>query len=211
MNLEANDARYLSLTPAGCFHAVQSPKRTDERRLLLHLLSRPASTTVEVIAADDESFMPQLAQLARAGFLHSGEKPETLPETNLSDLLPTLLPALSQRGRVVLTESRQGLFLDYCGVTRDQAEELAVLASSLRAIADQRSTLLSGQLAVHSRAFGIVDPAGNSEIGFWPLHIGDNVFTLTILGIPRFNIEAFRLLVWVLVERYGKTGTVHTL
>ena len=40
-------------------------------------------------------------------------------------------------------------------------------------------------------------------MGFWPLHIGDESFVLTILGIPRLHQQAFTDLIWVLMLRYG--------
>ena len=183
-----DSAPFLTLTPAGCFHAVESQARTAERSLLLDVLQHTTSpSTGQPMHRRRISDRPELGRQrsTEAGLLTLCRDPRgPCPIPSISDLLPDLLPTLSQRGRVVLTESRQGLFLDYVGVSLDQAEELAVLASGLRAIADRRSGLLADQLSIHSRAFGIVDPAGNSEIGFWPLHIGDNIFTLTIIGIP---------------------------
>jgi|GEM_PF-313334 len=200
--------RFASVTPAGCYYAIESARPTPERRRLIELLQSPETQMARALdAATDET--ASLAVLIEAGFVVLVDESEQLPEGPLSDHMPILLPALSERGRAVLTESRQGLFLDYVGVAIDEAEELAVLASRLRATADRANTLLADRLGIDSRSFGIIDPAGNSEIGFWPLHIGQNVFTLTIIGIPRFNSPEFRRLVWVLSERYGQTLPEH--
>jgi len=199
----SGDERFASVTPAGCYHAIEGRETTPVRTALLALLGDGGTPALDTL---DVTVRSHLDALVAAGFVALVERAEILPPGNLAELLPSVLPALSERGRVVLTESRQGLFLDYVGVDGDEAEEVAVLASGLRATADRATKLLGDRLGVHSRAFGIVDPAGNSEIGFWPLHIGHNVFTLTILGIPRFNSPQFRLLVWALVERYGQTG-----
>jgi len=142
--------------------------------------------------------------MLEAGLLECVPDQEHLPDSNLSRFLPTVLPSLSTRQRVVLTESGEGLYLDFAGVTQDEAEELSALAAEVRDVAMRRHKLLADHMDVHSSAFAIVDPAGNSDLGFWPLHVGQNMFTLTIQGIPRFNTQAFRWLVWVLCERYGE-------
>jgi len=198
---DATDGRYASVTPAGCYYATESVVPTPERERLLGLMRGAETPALEALGgADGDS----IGALVEAGFVTLRPAPERLPPKSLVELLPSLLPALSELGRVVLSESRQGLFLDYVGVGAEEAEELAALGSRLRKTADRVTGLLAGRLELDSRAFAVVDPAGSSEVGFWPLHIGPNVFTLTVLGIPRFNSPQFRLLVWVLIERYGE-------
>lgn len=206
--MSAAASGFVRVTPAGCYFAIEGGAEgtadADEvaRAELLALLRDAETPALDALDAD-------VAERVRAhvetGLVELVDVAERLPPDSFAERLPTLLPALSERGRVVLTESRSGLFLDYAGMEREDAEEIAVLASSLRATADRSSALLTRTFGIRSRAFGIVDPAGGSEIGFWPLRIGQNVFTLTILGIPRFNTAEFRLLVWSLVERYGQT------
>ncbi|MFK7860614.1 MAG: hypothetical protein AB8B64_17475 [Granulosicoccus sp.] len=191
---------FVTVTPAGCYYVVESSDPTIARQLLTKILAKPLSPALsDFHGLDRES----LVELQKSGFVMFNERSLTLPSGNLMSLLPHVLPALSERERVVLTESRQGLYLDYSGITREEAEELAVMAANFRKMAEKRSSLLDGKLSINSRAFGVIDPAGNSEIGFWPLHISDNVFTLIILGIPRFNSAQFSTLIWALVERYG--------
>ena len=192
---------YVHLTPAGCYHAIQSSELSPVRQTLHRILGNTSTPALSVYQEQEER--EEIAKLCKAGFLELKHDQRSLPEGNLSSLLPTVLPALSERKKALLTESKQGLFIDFAGVSKSQAEELAVLAAGLRATADKSSGLLAGELSIHSRAFAIVDPAGNSELGFWPLHIGDNVFTLIVAGIPRFNSEPFCTLVWALAERYG--------
>lgn len=202
---------YLRITPAGCFHAVESRHVAPERACLLGLMSttkapRFGSFSEAAAGLENSVMRPSgLLDLVDAGFIELAETADYLRDGNVESVLPSILPALSDCERVVLSESRQGLFLDYIGFSSDEAEELAVIASGLRAFAERSAPLLAERLAINTRAFGIIDPAGHSEIGFWPLYIGDNVFTLTILGIPRFNSAAFKQLVWTLVERYGDT------
>ena len=205
MNASSNqpDNREHSIVrvlPAGCYYAVESREPTVARGLLHRILGNAVTPAFSDYDANDQK---NIIALKTSGFISFDNDRTTLPDGNLSDLLPQILPALSERRRVVLTEARQGLFLDFTGVSQEQAEELAVLASSLRSLSDTRTELLTNQLSIHSRGFGIVDPSGNSEIGFWPLHIADNVLTLIVLGIPRFNSVEFCTLVWALIERYG--------
>lgn len=194
------DDLFVSATPAGCYYAIEGRDPTVARQVLTQLLGAATTPPLSLYEGTDRE---DVLDLVNSGLVKLTKQRSTLPQGNLSKLLPTVLPALSERGRVVLTESRQGLYIDYAGFKQEEAEELAILAADLRAMAEKRKHLLADQLNVNSRAFGIVDPAGNSEIGFWPLHIADNVFTLIVLGIPRFNTDEFRDLVWALTERYG--------
>ena len=195
--------KYLRATPAGCYYAVEGVGKTRERALLLELLGRP-----DAPSADDPAVAGIAPRLIEAGFVERIESADALPGGALDEHLKTVLPALSDAGAAVLIESRQGLFLDYAGVSREEAEELAALAADLGRLSERRATPLSERLGVSSRALAIVDPGGCSEVGFWPLHVADNVFTLTILGVPLLNNPSFRTLVWMLVERYGKTPDV---
>jgi len=197
---ESTHEEYLTVTPAGCFYAVENSEPTIARQLLHRILGARLSPAMSDYGGLDKD---SILALQRSGFIIFNSAPVTLPEGSLASLLPKVLPALSERERVVLTESHQGLYLDFSGVSREDAEELAVMAAGFSALAAKRSSLLGGQLSITSRAFGVVDPAGNSEIGFWPLYISDKVFTLIVAGIPRFNTVQFCTLVWALVERYG--------
>ena len=201
--LNSNTERFVSVTPAGSYYAIEQQEHTVAREILHKILS----TAVTPLLSDfDDADRDGINQLRRSGFLSFSGPQRSLPEGNLSSMLPALLPMLSESRRVVLTESRQGLFLDFAGVSQDEAEELSVLAADFRSISERRTNLLSRQLSINSRAFGLVDPAGNSEIGFWPLYIANNVFTLIVIGIPRFNSMPFCTLVWALIERYGSSN-----
>lgn len=208
MNETPPDSAFVRVTPAGCFHAVEHANASPERRWLQGLMKSASTPTVESARKTGESW---LQPLLSANLLECVPDQEHLPDSNLPRFLPTVLPSLSTRQRVVLTESGQGLYLDFAGVSQPEAEELSALAAEVRDVAERRRTLLQDHLSVSSSAFAIVDGAGNSDLGFWPLHIGDNMFTLTIQGIPRFNTQAFRWLVWVLCERYGEDPVAHAL
>ncbi len=187
-------AGYARVTAAGCYSAVARPVDGPRARALLDCLSAEQTPPW-----DDERHAP----LAGDGLLERTAHRDAVAADGLQRLLPELLPGLSDRERVVLSESRQGLFLDCCGLSRDDAERLAVIGSGLVALLERDPLLGDERLGVDGSAIAIVDPAGHAEVGFWPLHVGRYVFLLGIFGIPRLNTDEFRRLVWVLQQRYG--------
>jgi len=205
MESHTDSGRFVCVTPAGSYHAVELRQHTEHRQLLHSILGSRQSPALADYKGGSREI---LLDLHKAGFITFKGSRVELPDGNLLQLLPRILPSLSESGRAVLTESGQGLYLDYVGVSELEAQELAVMAAALSTLADARGSVMSEQLAIKSRAFGIVDPAGNSEIGFWPLHIADQVFTLIVMGIPRFNTVPFCVLIWALIERYGDVHPV---
>ena len=186
------------VSAAGAWVAVARARRDADVEPLLALLSR-----TDTPVWDDAAHAP----LARLGLVERVARVETVPAEPLERFLPEVLGSLSDRGRVVLSESRQGLFLDCAGLSRDDAERLAVTGSGLSALLRRDPVLPDARLGVHGAALAIVDPDGHAEVGFWPLHVGRYVFMLTVFGIPRFTDDGFRRLVWVLQQRYG--GEAH--
>ncbi|MFA5732666.1 MAG: roadblock/LC7 domain-containing protein, partial [Acidithiobacillus sp.] len=62
--------------------------------------------------------------------------------------------------------------------------------------------LLKNNLRVNTETWGLIDPAGRSELGFWPLFIGQQHFMLVISGTPRLQDQSFVTLVQDLDTRY---------
>ena len=85
-------------------------------------------------------------------------------------------------------------------------EELAALGGDIASVHERHSRLLHGNMRLRSDGWGMVNAAGCSEVGFWPLYFGDDYFILIVSGMPRFNQEAFTTLVWALGVRYGRTS-----
>ena len=142
--------------------------------------------------------------LQEAGLIIGLEHSEQAPPETLERLLPQLLRTLSDEGKAVLAESR-GLYLGSAGFPHEAAEELAALSANLTAVYARHKELLQGNLGYRQRAWGLIDASGNSEVGFWPVYIGQNRFTLIIGGIPQLNQPAFKQLVWALEMRYGNS------
>jgi len=189
---------FASVTPSGCYTATRSPLEIDAARPLVRLLSSPRS-----LPWDEAAHAP----LARLGLLECIPQAESVVSQSLEAFLPDVLASLSDHGRAVLSESRQGLFLDSAGLSRDHAERLAVIGSALYVALHRDPVLCDGSLGIDGSAIGVVDPLGHADAGFWPLHIGRYVFMLTVFGIPRFDDDGFRRLVWVLQQRYGDEAT----
>lgn len=201
---------YLSVTPGGAFYAAQDNKPEPGRSFIQQLLKEPQTPLFNVEIArkltglDKKRALEFVHWLQEAGLISGQEEPESVSEEMLEQSLPRLLHSLSDVGKAVLAES-QGLYLGSSGFPHEAAEELAALSANLTSVYERHKELLNGNLGYRQRAWGLVDACGNNEVGFWPIHIEQNHFTLIIEGIPQLNQPVFRDLIWALEMRYGKT------
>ena len=99
---------------------------------------------------------------------------------------------------------RQGFYLGTAGFTHETAEELSALSADLASLHQRHSGLLANNLGIGSGAWGVIDAAGNSQVGFWPLYVGEQRFALVLAGVPRMNQQALVNLIWILNQRYGQ-------
>ena len=201
------DSLYLGVTPAGCYYAVQDKEDEPGRLFLQRLLQNPDTPLFNVQLASDYSGLDQSSSLEfihwlqNAGLVYGTETPEEAPQDRLENILPELLKPIADSEKVTIAES-QGLYLGAAGFPHEAAEELAAMSTELTTTYDRHKGLLNGNLRLKQRGWGLVDGTGSSEIGFWPLFIGDEVFTLIAEGLPQFNQGAFRQLIWALSIRY---------
>lgn len=207
-----NDNLYIGATPGGVYYAVQD-NTPDIGRTFLHNLLQEEQTplfTVDVACSlshlKKKRALEFVHWLQEAGLIVGMNEPESAPHETLERLLPRLLRTLSDEGKAVLAESR-GLYLGSSGFPHEAAEELAALSANLTAVYARHKELLQGNLGYRQKAWGLIDASGNSEIGFWPVYIGQDRFTLIIGGIPQLNQPAFKQLVWALERRYGKPSS----
>lgn len=204
--------RYVSVTPAGAYYAVESKEPDLYRQVLLNLLQINTTPRLDEAMACRLSglaapeAMQVFARLEAAQLVRGNAVPEDLPQGQLEAILPPLLARLSDRGNALLTDLQRGFFLDYTGYSQTQAEDLAVFASGLLRVYERHSGTLREDLGIASRGLAIVDPGGNSELGVWPLYVGDNEFALIVPGIVQLTHQAFRQVVWLLVQRYGNNN-----
>ena len=203
-----NDGVFINVTPRGAYYATQSNSE-DSTRTLLHKLLQYDETPLlsteilsEISSADAEDSMNQLHNMQKTKLISGHSEPESIQQGSLEDLLPDLLKNLSDSGKVLLAE-KSGLYLGASGFPHEAAEELAAISASLSEVYQRHKGLLQGNLGFSQHAWGLIDAAGNSEVGFWPLYVSENQFTLIIDGFPQLNTPAFKNLVWQLVKRYS--------
>ncbi|MEE9319022.1 MAG: hypothetical protein V3U76_01115 [Granulosicoccus sp.] len=208
--LLSGNGGYVQLTAIGAYYAVQSNETELYRGTLLRIMQADKSfiisddTLRQYTGLESSEALAHFYKLEKTGFITANATQERITDRTLDELLGEALRNLSDLGQVILADSGRGFYLGYSGFSASEAEELAVLSSSIRTIYVKNETLLRDKLSMKESAFGIINPAGHSELGFWPLFIGSNVFTLIISGLPQFNRPDFARLVWLLVQRYGK-------
>ena len=203
-----NDGLQLNITPRGAYYAVQDNAEDVTRSILTKLLHEDAtlpltdSTIGELCDLNVEDTSSLLHRMQTLGLISGQKEQENAPAANLEDILPDILGSLSDSKKVLLAE-HSGLYLGASGFPHEAAEELAAISANLSEVYERHKGLLNGNLRFNQRAWGLIDAAGNSEVGFWPLYVGYNQFALVIHGMPQLNRPAFKRLVWLLMRRYG--------
>ncbi len=142
-----------------------------------------------------------LYHIQQLKWLQGFATPRSVPQGNFDESLPDLLAALSSEHKSLLADD-ESFFLSGSGFTHEASEELAALGADLSALYTRHQGIVSNNLNINSSAFALVDAAGYSHIGFWPLYIGELKFNLVISGSPRFEQQNFVDLVWILHKRY---------
>ena len=210
--LELQDGLFLYPTPAGAYYAISALENDRLRRFLIRLLQLEQTPELSLAQLrklmeieDDEKAMEQLLHCQKLGWVQGVDTMIHSPQGALEEILPALLSKISDSGKVLLADE-QGFYLVCSGFTHEVAEELSALSAELATVHKRRSGLLVNNLGIGSHAWAIVDAYGNSQIGCWPLFIGQQRFVLAIAGAPHFNQAEFVTLVWALVIRYLKKG-----
>lgn len=200
-----NDGLYINITPRGAYYAVHDNDTDLTQNILTTLLQfdetpdLSSETMGEIFHDDDYSLLHRMQQ---SGFISGQKEAESAPSGNLEHVLPELLGSLSDTGKALLAD-KSGLYLGTSGFPHEAAEELAAISASLSEVYQRHKGLLQGNMGFSQHAWGLVDAAGNAEVGFWPLYIDNNIFTLILHGLPQLNQPAFKHLVWMLVKRYA--------
>lgn len=201
---------YVYPTPAGVYHAVSSKEKDPARQFLRSLLKRKTTPVLtlelvqELMGLDQpQKCLELLHHCQKLGFIQGLEQKATSPAEALEQILPAMLKALAESGKVLLAD-HQGFYLASHGFAHEVAEELSALSAEIATVHERRSGLLLNNMGLGSHAWAIVDAAGNSQVGFWPLFVGHTRFVVTISGIPHFNQPEFVRLVWALSIRYAE-------
>lgn len=199
--------RYIAITPSGAYFATLNSTPDDARALLLQLLATDFELlySLEMIAEladlDEPQAMALFQQLLDRGFVALTETAPVLKKGALEGLLPDLLKQLSYTGKALLADD-QGFCLSAAGYSRDQSETLAALAADLIALQERHKRVLNGELGLAGDSWGIMNAAGQSQIGCWVLHVGHQRFSLVISDMPQLNQQAFAELLACLARRY---------
>lgn len=207
--LEIAAGQYLSVTPYGAHYAVASATPDPFRGLLFALMNQPRSPLLTEQAACAWCATPNvqhalscLHRLQSMAMVQGAPTPTEAPSGPLEQILPPLLPALSEHGKSLLADA-QGFYLAVAGFRHETAEELAALSADISTLHARHSRLITNNLGIGEANWAVVDVAGESQIGIWPLHVSGQRFSLVIAGRPRLYQADFARLVWALHQRYG--------
>ena len=207
MNQEQNDTpRYFQVTPSGAYYATLNTEPEALRALLLQLLS--ADTHIPYISSllqkltgmGEEEAEALLDKAVQHGFIDLPQDPEPIAAGTIEQLLPEFLPQLAD-GRVLLADD-QGFCLGQSGFDAEEAEAVAGMAADLVSMHERHQRLLASHLGFNGSSWALVDAVGQSELGFWTLHVGEQKFLLIMEGMPHLNRQPFVDLMSVLIRRY---------
>ncbi|HED39842.1 MAG TPA: hypothetical protein ENJ13_05385 [Chromatiales bacterium] len=206
---ELDNEKFVLPSPAGVYYATASNQSDLSRGLLLALMTQVDSQPltkeklINWLSIDCiETTFELLHKIQQLGWLASSQEKQSAPAGALEEIIPPLLAVLSSSSKALLAD-QQGFNLASSGFTHEAAEELSALSADFVSLRMRHGTLLFNNLNIKTQAMGLIDAAGNSQLGFWPLYIGKHCFTLVMSGIPQFNQPAFTNLVWLLTNRYA--------
>ncbi|MEW8680918.1 MAG: hypothetical protein AB2536_03335 [Candidatus Thiodiazotropha endolucinida] len=204
------DNRFALPTPAGAFHAASQQNSDPIHSLLCALLQHEATPELTqqaleqwtgLVGADAQEALFRAQSL---GWVEGYKEPHSAQSGTLEELLPDLLPPLSDCGKALLADSH-GFHVSASGFTHEAAIELSALSADIASLDSRHRALTHNNLRLPTSAWALVDAAGNSQLGFWPLYIDEQRFVLALQGIPRFNKPEFTSLVWALNTRYSSS------
>ncbi|MBI0097926.1 MULTISPECIES: peptidase M23 [Snodgrassella] len=195
--LQLHHDLYPKVMPAGAFYAVSSPNQSASRMLLANILQADinAKLTEERLKRwaetdDVHTALNLLYRLQRLEFLYGEAKPSSQLVKVTSDEFENILGQLSDSHKALLVD-QDGFYFANVGFNHETAEEVANLASEATRLTEKHSLLIKNNLNIYNNAIGICDPAGQSELTFFPLYIGNTKNILVTAGLPLLNGEAF--------------------
>lgn len=206
---ELASGSFIAPTPGGAYMATQVPDDDPARRLLRALLAADTTPPVTTAAlcewsglAREESALELAYHLQSRALIQAEAAPRSVPTATLEDMLPSLLGRLSHPAKALLADA-QGFYMATTGFAHETAEELSALSADLASLHERHQRMLHHNLGIDTSCWAMVDAAGNSQLGVWPLYIGRQRFALVAAGTPQFNQPAFVDLIWVLTRRYA--------
>ncbi|MBI4934750.1 MAG: hypothetical protein HY828_12785 [Actinobacteria bacterium] len=199
---------YLQPTPAGAYHAVASPEPSPERQLLLATMRHHTSvratpeTFAEWCGQPVETALATVHRAQEHGWLEGFQVPHGPAPGPLEPIAADAVQRLSSSGHGLLADG-QGFCVASHGFDLQQSEFLAAVSADIASLHERHAAYLADAAGSTSSAWAMVDMAGNSRVGFWPLFVGRDRFVLALGGLPALNQTALVELVWALTVRYG--------
>ena len=210
-DFELTQPQYLRPTPAGVYHAVSQPVLDKPGEVLLGLIAddRPPwlseDSVTRITGIDDpDAAWRMLYRLQEMRLIQGLDQERTPPEGTLDMVLTGIIRQLAGEEKALLADT-QGFHLANRGFPHETAEELSALSADLATLHNRHYRLLRNNMNLGSNAWALVNAGGNSDIGFWPMFIGEHRFVLILTGLPNLNQPAFVDLVWVLTRRYYRS------
>jgi len=199
---------WLATTPAGAYRALSQQQPDMAVSFLRAILRQPGTPELNehtLIRLSDLPLADALALLdcvQQAGWVEGFSEAREEPQGAFEYLLPQILPDLSSSRRALLADP-QGFYVATTGFPHEAAEELAALSAAVGTLHERNMGLLQGNLRLGTSAWAVVDAAGNSRIGFWPLYVDSHRFVLTLDRMPMLNHPGMVKLAWILFRHYG--------
>lgn len=209
LSLQAN--LYPHITPAGAFYAVTNKSESASRTLLSNILRAGNEPLTQrkllewAETTDLDAALNLLYRMQRLEFVYGDDVPAQMPAIN-DNTLVKLLPQLSDSQKALLID-QDGFYFANAGFNHEAAEEVAILASEAIRLSERHALLIKNNLNIYQNAWGLCDPAGQSELTFFPIYIGNIRFILVIGGSPQLHKDVFVLLVQVLYRTHLAAGS----
>ena len=196
-------------TPEGAYQCADRDGPENAKKVLQWMMSFSTSPKLDIEALSDhmkvtsQTVETLIRQMQTLNWLQALDTPLEVMSGKLEDTLPAMLEPLSNSGKTLLADS-QGFYISSSGFPHETAEELSALSADLASLSERHKGLLKGNLNMNRPNWALADSSGFSQLGFWPLQIGDELFSLIISGLPRFDHHNFLNLIWALHIRYAQ-------
>lgn len=208
LSLQAN--LYPHVTPAGAFYAVTNKAGSASRTLLANILKSDGEAITKrkllewAQTNDLEAALSLLYRMQRLEFVFGDDVPAQMPVVK-DNTLAKLLPQLSESQKALLID-QDGFYFANSGFNHEAAEEVAVLANEAVRLSERHALLIKNNLNIYQNAWGICDPAGQSELTFFPIYVNDVRLILVIGGTPQLHKDVFVSLVYALYRSNLSAG-----
>jgi len=203
---QLRDNVHIIPTPLGAYYATSSPQFGPARELILGIMAKDRTQTVSAETlrryTGKTDPLQLLYRMESVRWIKGLAETEKLAALHIETDVPELLSQLSSSGNALLTDV-QGFYLVNAGFSSELAENLAIFAAEVAVMQNKHAELVQNNFQLGVPAMAVVDSSGSSELGFWPLYIGEHKLMLIVSGMPHFERDAYMHLIWALCRRYN--------